>query len=169
MKMKRIVFGLLAGVMCMFSVNVIAQDTDITEEELTRYAVAMDSIDVMKANVNVVINAMIKDTENITGSRYLEVSKAINNEEKLASINATEEEIAFVKSVEEKKSEMTAEINATFQTLAKDYIGDGGRVYKKVRDGLKNPEIKSQYDEILAKVKSAREEENGDEDRASAN
>lgn len=169
MKMKRVIFGLFAGMMCVFSVNAIAQDAEISDEELTKYAVAMDSIDVMKANVNVVINAMIKDNEDITGSRYLEVSKAINNEEKLNELGATEDEIAFVKAVEDKKNEMTAEINATFQSLAKDYLGDGGRVYKKIREGLKNPEVKAKYEEILAGVKAAREEGAEDDGTASAN
>jgi hypothetical protein len=123
-----------------------AQEVEITDEELTRYAVVMDSIDVMKSNVKEVLSEMVASNEEITGTRYNELSKVIDNAEKLADVSATESEIAFVISVKEKGDELTKEINAAFQSLAINYIGDGGRVYKKVKSALKTDEsVKERY------------------------
>lgn len=137
------------------SISAFAQETaedPVTDEELQKYAVAMDSIDRMKQAVIEEMSEMVKGNENITGARYNELNDAIGDEAKLKELAATEEEIAFVKSVLARKDEMTAEIQKTFVSLAKDYIG--GKTYNKVKAALaKDAALKEKYNNLLAEMK----------------
>ena len=125
-----------------------AQDESITDEDLKRYAVAMDSIEHMKENLIATISDMVKSNENVSAARYNDLSKIIEDEVKLKEANATEEEIAFVKSVAAKKEGETAKINETFQSLAKDYVGV--KTYNAVKKALKEDEaVKAKYDAMM--------------------
>jgi hypothetical protein len=140
-----------------------AQEVEISDDELMRYAVVMDSIEVMKDNVKEVISEMVSSNEDMTGTRYNELSKIIEDTDKLAATEATETEIAFIKSVKEKSDEMTQGINSAFQSLAVNYIGDGGRVYKKIKSALKTDEsVKERYEVILASLDEGDAKETGD-------
>ncbi len=131
-----------------------AQEVEISDDELMRYAIVMDSIDVMKENAKETISAMVESNEEMTGARYNDLSKIIDDAEKLASSDATEAEITFVKSVKDKGDEVTSEIQSTFQDLAINYLGDGGRNYKKIKTALKSDEtVKARYEAIVKKMK----------------
>jgi phage-related protein len=141
-------------VLALSSHSAYSQDAtvSISDEELKKYAVAMDSIDNMRADLQKSISDFVKSSGKIGGTRYNELSKIINDEEKLKAAKATPEEIAAVKEVLAKKDEGTAKIQETFQALAKDYVG--GTVYNKVKKALAaDPAVKSRYDVILAEVK----------------
>jgi predicted nucleic acid-binding Zn-ribbon protein len=125
--------------------------TSITDEELKKYAVAMDSIDDMKTELLKSISEFVKSNDKITGARYNELSKIINDEQKLTEAKATAEEIAAVKEVLAKKDEGTAKIQETFKALATDFVG--ASVYNKVRKSLgSDPAVKTRYEAILAEV-----------------
>lgn len=149
------VFFTLFTLIILGSLNLYAQEEEaITEKDLKKYAVTMDSIDAMKGNIKSVMGDMIKSNEDITTKRYNEVTKAIKDEEKLKEIEATEEEIAFVNSIISTRDEMTTEIKATLSTLVKEYIGSV-KLYNRIKKELKSDEdLKSQYDEILAEVQN---------------
>ncbi|MEQ8361764.1 MAG: hypothetical protein RH948_02790 [Cyclobacteriaceae bacterium] len=148
MKIKVLFLFLMAS---MMSSMAIAQDEEsITDEDLKKYAVAMDSIENMKGSLIATITEMVKGNEEVTASRYNELSKLIDDEAKLAEAEATEIEIEFVKSVAAKKVEETAKINEAFQSLAVDYIG--AKTYNAVKKALKEDE------EIIAKYKALTEE-----------
>jgi hypothetical protein len=129
-----------------------AQDAAaVTDEELKKYAVAMDSINDMSERLKDVLNEKVKSNENMTGTRYNELSGIINDEAKLAEAKATPEEIAFIKEVLALKTQETAKIQETFQSLAKEYVG--ATAFNKVRNALKtDPALKAKYDTILAEV-----------------
>jgi hypothetical protein len=91
------------------SQSIFAQE-QVTDEELKKYAVTMDSVNDMKASLLEEISAMVKANSGLTNARYNELTKIMNDEAKLAAAKATPEEIAFMKSIAEKKSEGTAEI-----------------------------------------------------------
>ncbi len=131
------------------STMAIAQDDAITDEDLKKYAVAMDSIENMKGHLIETITEMVKGNEEVSASRYNELSKIIDDETKLAEAEATEVEIEFVKSVAAKKEEETAKINEAFQSLAVDYIG--AKTYNAVKKALIEDE------EIMAKYKAITE------------
>ncbi len=138
-------------VVSMISSKAMAQDDAITDEDLKKYAVAMDSIENMKTHLIETITEMVKGNEEVSASRYNELSKIIDNETKLAEAEATEVEIAFIKSVAAKKEEETAKINEVFQSLAVDYIG--AKTYNAVKKALKeDAALKAKYDAMVAEL-----------------
>ncbi len=150
--MKNIKVALLVMLMSMAWVSK-GQDAEITDEELQKYAIVMDSVEVMKENVKNVISEMVASNEDMTGTRYNELSKIIDDADKLAAAEATEAEIEFIKSVKAKGDELTQEINTTFKTLAVDFIGEGGRTYKKISAALKTDDtVKSRYKTIQSQL-----------------
>lgn len=141
--MNRFFYFLLVFVLT--SVRTQAQDGEITDEDLKKYVIALDSIEHMKSHLVEVISTLVK--ENISGARYNELSKLADDETKLAAAGATVEEIEFVKAIAARKDEETAKINSTFQSLAKDYIG--AKMYNAIRKALKEDEgVKTRYEAL---------------------
>ena len=150
--MKQVNLFILFLMIMTTSVVNAQQSTDaVTDEELKKYAIAMDSIDNMKKDLMEEISELVKNNEKITAARYNELSKVINDETKLAEAKATPEEIAAIKEVLSKKDEGTAKIQSTFQSLAKDYVG--AATYNKVRKALaEDADLKAKYDAIIAEL-----------------
>jgi hypothetical protein len=140
-------------VMLALTSTSLAQDAPaVTDEELKKYAVAMDSVNDMTEQLKVTLAEKVKSNDKITGTRYNQLSGIINDEVKLAEAKATPEEIAFVKEVQTLKLEETAKIQQTFQSLAKDYVG--ATSYNKVKNALKtDAALKAKYDLLLAELK----------------
>ncbi len=146
MKIKVLFLLLMAS---MIGPGVQAQEDTITDDDLNRYAVAMDSIENMKSTLIETITEMVKGNEDVSASRYNDLSKIINDATKLVEAEATDVEIEFVKAVAAKKEEETAKINAAFQSLAIDYIG--AKTYNAVKKALKEDEAtKAKYEALLA-------------------
>jgi phage-related protein len=128
-----------------------SQDVSVSDEELTKYATAMDSINEMSAEVKVMITDLVKNGKVMTATRYNEISKSIGDETKLTEAKATPEEIAFAKEVATKKDEATARINLAFQSLAKDYVG--AATFNKVKKALiADASLKSRYDLLMIEL-----------------
>lgn len=143
--MNRFFYFLL--VLVLTPVGTQAQDGVITDEDLKKYVIALDSIEHMKAHLVEVISTLVKENKNISGARYNELSKLADDETKLAAAGATVEEIEFVKTITARKNEETAKINSTFQSLAKDYIG--AKMYNAIRKALKDDEgVKTRYEAL---------------------
>ncbi len=144
---------LFVAVLVATSQSLFAQE-QVTDEELKKYAVAMDSINDMKASLLEEISEMVKANESLTNARYNELSKIMDDEAKLAAAKATPEEIAFMKQVADKKNEGTAEITQTFQTLAKEYVGAAS--YNKVKKALAtDTALKSKYQSMLDELEKS--------------
>ena len=69
------------------SINLVAQEVEVSDDELRRFAVAMDSVDQLKSMVGSTVKEMVGNTEDITPSRYNALYKVSKNEEKLAELN----------------------------------------------------------------------------------
>ena len=148
MKAKFFLFSILSLITIS---SAFSQDNSVTEEELMRYATAMDSINEMSAEVIVLITDMVKNTELMNAVRYNELSKIIDDETKLTEANATPEEISFIKEVAEKKDSATAHINEAFQSLAKDYVTVP--TYTKVKKALStDAALKEKYDALMTEL-----------------
>ncbi|MFZ1805761.1 MAG: hypothetical protein WAU36_00975, partial [Cyclobacteriaceae bacterium] len=76
MKIKVLFLFLMVS---MMSTMAIAQDDAITDEDLKKYAVAMDSIEIMKGHLIETITEMVKGNEEVSASRYNELSKIIDD------------------------------------------------------------------------------------------
>lgn len=153
--MKRITY--LLAVLSFFtfsSVSAQENSEQVTDEELKKYAVMMDSVDTMRAELLESISEMVKNNEEITATRYNELSGIIKDEAKLAAAKATPEEIAAINKVIKARDDGTVKIQEVFVSLAKEYVGAAS--YNKVKKGLaSNPELKSRYEAIIASTKSA--------------
>ncbi len=153
---------LFLAILFAFLGNVaIAQDAEeaITDDELTRYAEAMDSVERMKETLMDQITEKVENNELIANSRYNELSKIINDEEKLKAAGATPEEISFVKEITVMKEEGAKSIKDTFMTMAKEYIT--APTYNKISKALKSdPEVKKRYQVIFDEI--SKDEEGSD-------
>jgi hypothetical protein len=130
-----------------------AESTAVSDEELHRYAVMMDSIDEMRVTLLNEISEMVKNSDKITVARYNELSKIADDQEKLTAANATEDELAALKEIQTKKDEGTARINDAFKNLAKEYVG--ATAYNKIRKALKDDSaVKSKYESLLEELKA---------------
>jgi hypothetical protein len=149
MKMRKFA---LAFLLTMFVMPVFAQETPaVTDEELKKYAVAMDSIEVLKGNVIKIITELVDKNEKIAPTRYNELSRIIADEAKLTEAKATPEEIAVVKEIIARRDEETKKINTTLQSLAKDYVG--AATFNKVRNAVKaDAALKARYDELMKEL-----------------
>jgi len=146
----------LAALFIFIGSAVFAQEEAVSDEELERYAVMMDSIDEMRIVLLSEISEMVKGTDKITVSRYNDLSKISDDGAKLQEAEATPSEIEFLKEIQDLKDSGTAEINTTFKSLAKDYVG--ASTYNKVKRAIsEGGETKSKYEEMLNKLK----EDNG--------
>ena len=70
------------------------QQQKVTDEELKKYAVTMDSINDMKESLSVEISDILKEDGKMSIARYTELSKIAEDSTQLAAANATPEEIA---------------------------------------------------------------------------
>lgn len=149
MKLKG--FFLVLTVFCA-STFAQAQDEAITDEELKKYAIVMDSVQSMTDQLLATITEMVNGNENVSAARYNELYKIVDDSAKLAAAEATEVEIAFINEVLAKKDEETKKINATFQSLAKDFLG--AKTYNAVKKALKeDAAMKEKYETMLAELK----------------
>jgi len=140
---------LMAGI--SFAQQTKQEPKKVSDEELIRYATAMDSINEMSANVRIKLSEIVKENHDITPSRYNELSKIANDDAKLAAANATPKEIEVIKHVADVKAEETAKINETYQTLAKEYVTPP--VFNKVKKALaEEPEVKVKYDSLMTEM-----------------
>jgi len=130
-----------------------AQD-EISEEQLRKYAVMQEVIDLMKKDISTEINAMIKAQEGINGKRYVEISKTKGDEAKLAELNATDLEKKFLKLTNDLKNGRIDAIKTVNTALAIKMLGEKGKVYKRIKGALASDEaVKARYDAIVAIIK----------------
>jgi hypothetical protein len=134
------------------SAPLFAQDAQsaaaVTDDELKKYAVAMDSINEMQTELSGEIKDMVKENKAVPVARYNELYKIIGDEAKLFEAQATPEEIKFVKEVVARREEGTAKIKETYQVLAKDYVGVAS--FNKVKKALTTDEsLKTKYQSMM--------------------
>ncbi len=149
--MKKLVFIICATLLTTSGFAQQQQQTTVSDEELTKYATVMDSVNAMSATARNILADMIKENGQITAARYNELSKISGDEAKLAEAKATPEEISFLKEVAVKKEEETARINETYQSMAKEYVTVP--VFNKVKKALETePELKVKYDSLITEL-----------------
>ncbi|MFY0652223.1 MAG: hypothetical protein JXQ96_09330 [Cyclobacteriaceae bacterium] len=135
----------------------VAQEVEITDEELTTYAAGMNKIDSIKTDMSEKYKQMIKDEAALKG-RFNDMKKAYGNDDKLAEINATDEEIAAYEKIQVTYEEMKANLKETSVEIIKGDIGAG--IYNKVKKALKtDTELKAKYEEILKSLQPASEDD----------
>lgn len=143
--------------------NVIAQEDEITDEDLTAYATLLLKVDSMKDAAKNQFSEMVKANELMAGGkRYNELKSAIGDDEKLAEIKATEEEVQAYNELVAFNTNASANIKTVFGAEVKD--GIGARKYNTIRKLLKSDaDVKAKYDEIYVNLKGQQEVETDEE------
>ncbi len=142
----------------MVSAGVFAQDeTEITDDQLYRYAIMQEVINLMKKDISTEVNKVIKAQEGMTGQRYKELAVTKGDEAKLQAIEAKDWEIQFLKQIDDFKSTRIASIKTVNSELATKMVGDSGKTYKNIKNMLKSDEgLKSRYDSIFTSLSEVR-------------
>ncbi len=144
------------GMIMLSITGVWAQENDIDEEDLRKYAILNEVITLMKKDLSAEVNSMIKKQDGMTGKRYKELAATKGDEAKLAEVEANDVEIQFLQLVDKLKAERTSAIKSVNQELATKMIGDRGKTYKSIQAELKtNEELKAQYDKIVASLQNS--------------
>ncbi|MEP1780830.1 hypothetical protein [Reichenbachiella sp.] len=140
----------------------VAQDAEITSDELTQYAQVTAKIDSLKADMKAKISEAVKSNELMEGGKlYNKLNKAKGDEAKLAEIGASEEQLAAYGQIQESITAFKKEFKEQYTAVVKDDIGAG--VYNKVKKAIKaDAAVKAQYDEIVASFSTEESEADGE-------
>lgn len=154
-------FGMMVAIFAMNS-KVMAQDAEITDEDLTKYAQVTMKIDAMKADMKDKITTAVKSNELLDGGRlYNKLNKAKEDETKIAETGATEEQLAAYAAIKEEIKVFKADFKMAYTTIVKEEIGAGS--FNKVKKGLKTDDaLKLKYDQILVSLAPTEDEASGE-------
>ena len=125
----------------------------VTDEELKRYVVALDSIDVLKNQLTSAMNKIAKGNENISAQRYALLAPMASDPVKLSNSKASPSEIEYVKRAMIIQRDETAKFQQAYQSIISNYVGDG--VFGKVRQALTvDTVLQKRYNSLLKERKN---------------
>lgn len=138
----------------MVAVGSKAQTSEITDEDLKKYAITMDSVQDMQTTLQELVAETVRANTVMPIARYNDLFKFTNDEAKLKENNATPEEIAFLKQIDDLRKVNIERINQTYQALAKDYVGL--KTFNSIRKSLQSDqELKARYDNVSKDVEAS--------------
>ena len=151
MKITKVLIPCLLLLMAMGSK---AQTTaEISDEDLKKYAVTMDSVAAMQESLRQIVAETVQKNTVMPVSRYNDLFKITDDEAKLKEAKATPEEIAFLKQIDDLRAVNIKRINASYQSLAKDYVGL--KAFNAIRKSLaSDQELKARYDNLSKGLES---------------
>lgn len=152
----------------VFSVQTFAQEEsedEVTEEEMMKYASMEVKVQSYIQEKQSTMETMIKENEVLGGgARYNELKGAWGDEEKLAEIEATEEEKEAFAEIQEYIDSIGDEVKEYMTGLIMDAEVLGAATYNKVRRAMSaDPSVKEQIDNLIAEMKEKEGEDDGDE------
>ena len=125
-------------------------NAQVTDAELRKYIVVMDSIETLKNHHTEKIDKLSTSNSKISPARFNALIPIINDQAKLTEANATPEEIASVKKAAVTRDAETLKFQQAFQSLILNYIGND--TFTKVRNALKSDaRLKKKYDSLMVK------------------
>jgi seryl-tRNA synthetase len=132
-------------ILIIVSISAKAQKADsVTNEELNRYAVMMDSLETLKKQRNDISTKLAKGDTKITAARYQQLLPIIDDQKKLAAAKASSDEIAYVKKALTSLTEEGQKFQTAFTSLMNEYVGYN--TYNKVRKAIEtNKHVKDRY------------------------
>lgn len=129
-----------------------AQQNDVTEAELIRYAVATDSLQKLTTRFNDLSLKLANDPK-ITPARQKQLAQTQGDSTKLAQIKATAYERAYMQRVTRQRAAETKKFRETYQSVITDYVGDN--TFSKVNSQLRtDTRLKHKFDSITQTLKS---------------
>jgi hypothetical protein len=130
-----------------------AQKRDsINNEDLTRYATMMDSVQSVQKKLSEKTIQLAKGNSKITPARYTVLLPIADDQKKLAEAKATPDEIAYVKKALAIRTEQGLRLSNTFQALMNEYVGFD--TFNRVKAAVAaDPKVKRRYDLLMASYK----------------
>lgn len=151
---------LLLGI---FSVQSFAQEAseEVTEEEMVKYAAMEAKVQAYIQDKQTTMEEMIKNNEVLGGgARYNEIKGAWGNDEKLAEIEATDEEKAAFEEIQNYIDSIGDEVKEYMTGLIMDKEVLGAATYNKVRKAMSaDPAVKEKINSLITEMKEKGEEE----------
>lgn len=147
----------------IFSVQSFAQEAseEVTEEEMVKYAAMEAKVQVYIQDKQTTMEEMIKNNEVLGGgARYNELKGAWGNDEKLAEIEATDEEKAAFEEIQNYIDSIGDEVKEYMTGLIMDKEVLGAATYNKVRKAMSaDPAVKEKINSLITEMKEKGEEE----------
>jgi len=142
-----LVVGILA--MMAFQNSVFAQDTEVSDEDLAKYAIVMKWAADEKKSMGTTYNGWIKEKKEMIKSAKFNELRNADKANTLAEAEATEEELAAFNEIQVKYKEMTTSFKEIYTGKIKEDIGAG--LYNRLKKSLKtDTDMKVRYEAILA-------------------
>lgn len=137
------------GLFAVLISNAAFSQSEITDQDLYRYALMQEVVTLMKKDVSTEVNKMIKNQEGMTGQRYKELAATKGDADKLAAAEAQDWEIQFLGLVDKLKADRSEAIKTVNTALATKMVGDKGKVYKAIKEQISADEaLASRYNTI---------------------
>jgi LPS O-antigen subunit length determinant protein (WzzB/FepE family) len=154
-KMKLRLVGMCAMIMAI-GTSVFSQN-EFSDEDLTSYATVMKWAQDEQGRLSQTVSDAINENENLPGSVYQELKKAMKAGD-VNSTDASEEEVAEFLKVQELTDSLTSNFKTVYKEKIKSDIGAG--LYNNLKKALKSEaEVKARYDAIMASLKETEEQE----------
>lgn len=156
---NRIIFGTCMKIKITFLAILLtaglcakAQKRDsVTNAELNRYAVMMDSLETLKKNRAQISAKLAKGNTKITPARYTQLLPIVEDQKKLAAAKATPDEISYVKDALKTLTAEGQKFSSTFTSLMSEYVGYD--TYNKVKQAVdSDPKVKSRLEVEIYRI-----------------
>lgn len=119
---------------------------DITNQDLYKYAVVMETQDMFKNELSTQVTDYINNQDPEIKNRYNALAGG--------EAPANDEEKQFMSNVKNMQSERTGEFSDAFKTMIKRVLG--AKTYSAVKKGIANDtEVKERYNTIVQAMRSA--------------
>jgi len=152
----KIIAVLICLSLTIVTLGVYAQTAaGVSDDDLRKYAITMDSVKVMQETLTQIITENVQKNTVMPVSRYNQLFKLTGDQAKLQEANATPAEIAFLKEISDLRQFNIDRINATYQALAKEYIGL--KAFNSIKKSLETDQnLKKRYEGISQEVQGSR-------------
>ncbi len=158
MRMKKLVMFLM---MSFMFVQVFAQDTEISEEDMLKFATVEDSTAAFLEGKQAELEEMIKNDPTLGGAaRYNLMKAAWGNEQKLSEINATEEEKEAYQKIQSSIENLGKEVVKFKTEMIMNPEVLGASTYNKVKKAMDaDPSVKEKVNSLVAELKTQRNQD----------
>lgn len=130
-----------------------AQETEeVTDEELTKYALVMTKLDSLGEQVKATFNEMVKSHELMDGGRnYMTLDAAKGDSVKIAESGLGPDVLAAYDELKDAYDSLQNSYKEEYTRMVKEDLGVS--TYNEVRKGLKDdPEVKERYSAIVKEI-----------------
>ena len=131
------------------------QAGQISDDDLKKYAMTMDSVKGMQETLNKIIAENVQQNTVMSVERYNQLFKIEKDQAQLQAANATPEELAFLKDIAALRDYNVERINTAYQALAKEFVGL--KAFNAIRKSVETDEqLKARYESITQELQSSR-------------